>query len=83
MENGAFAPKKMENITENGAFAPKRKENIMDNGAFASKKKGKYYGKWSICSFGAIAPFSVFKILLNFFHDFFQCYLKIEHDIMI
>ena len=47
-------------------------ENIMENGAFALWK---YYGKWSICSFGANAPFSiifskVFKTYLKFFLTF-------------
>ena len=48
-------------------------ENIMENGAFAPK--------------GANAPFSifskVFKTLSKFFSIFSQCYLKIEHDVMI
>ena len=48
----------------------------------------KYYGKWSICSFGANAPFpiifsKVFKTELNFFLEFLQCCLKIENDVMI
>ena len=48
----------------------------------------KYYGKWSICSFGANAPFSiifskVFKTFLKFFKNYFQCCLKIENDVMI
>ena len=45
------------------------------------------YGKLSICSIGANAPFSiifskVFKTF-NFFLDFFQCCLKIENYVMI
>ena len=49
-------------------------ENIMENGASAS--------------FGANAPFSiifskVFKTLIKFFLNLFQCCLKIENDVMI
>ena len=56
--------------------------------AFEISCIGKYYGKWSICSIGANAPFSiifskVFKTLRIFFLDFFQCCLKIENDVMI
>ena len=48
-------------------------ENITENGAFA---------------LGANAPFSiffskVFKTVLKFFLNFYQCCLKIENDVMI
>ena len=50
--------------------------------AFEISCIGNYFGKWSFCSFGANAPFSIiFSKVFKTFLDFFQCYLKIENDV--
>ena len=62
-----------ENVMVNGAFALVL-ENIIENGAFAPKEQmlhfPSYFQKYSTLDF---------KFILNFF----QCSLKIEHDVMI
>ena len=41
-------------------------------------------GKWSICSLGANAQFSmIFSKVFKTFLEFFQCCLKIENDVII
>ena len=73
MENGAFALLKyhvFENIMENRTFALLKYhvfENIME--------------KWSICSFGANALFSIFSKVFNLLD--FSKLLKIENDVII